>query len=129
MNIAGARVWKIIDDAIKRYYDNYTPEQYKREYQFYRSCIKTKPKWVGNIVEVEVYIDYNSMVYRPKKESEKRPSGRLVVDWAAKGLHGGLDVGDGDHFWEQSMEEIDRGWVLFDIASILKSKGFRVEHF
>ena len=128
MNIAGARVWKIIDDAIKQYYDNYHPSHYKREYQFYKSCIKTKPKWNGNTVEVEVYIDYNSMVYKPKKVDQERPSGRQIVDWAAEGLHGGLDVGDDARFWEDSMEEIDKGWVLADIANILKTKGFTVVH-
>lgn len=128
MNIAGARVWKLIDDAIKRYYDNYTPERYEREYQFYRSCIKTQPKWVGNTIKVEIYIDYNSMVYKPRNEMKERPSGKQVVDWANAGLHGGLDVGDDERFWEDSMEELDRSDVFADIVSVLRAHGFAVVH-
>jgi len=128
MNIAGARVWKIIDDAIKRYYDNYHPSRYRREYQFFKSCIKTKPKWTGNTIEVEIYIDTDSMVYKPKKEGQERPSGKQVVDWANAGLHGGMDVGDDERFWEDSMMELENGWMLIDIANILRAKGFTVTH-
>lgn len=128
INIAGARVWKIIDEAIERYYDNYEPALYKREYQFYRSCIKTQPKWTGNTVEVVVYVDYNSMVYRSRKEGQARPSGKQVVDWASQGLHGGLDVGDDYMFWEDSMNKIDKGAAFDDIISALQAHGFTVVH-
>lgn len=128
INIAGARVWEIIDQSIRQYYDNYEPAKYEREYQFYRSCIKTKPQWVGNEVKVVVYIDYNSMIYKPKKEGQERPSGKQVVDWASEGLHGGLDVGDDHRFWDEAMDEIDKGTVFADIATTLKSHGFTVVH-
>lgn len=128
INIAGARVWKIIDEAIEQYYDNYYPDEYDREYQFFRSCIKTQPKWTGNTVEVVVYVDYNSMNYKRKKEGQERPSGKQVVDWASQGLHGGLDVGDDYMFWEDSMNKIDHGKVFSDIIAALRAHGFSVVH-
>lgn len=126
INIAGARVWKLIDDSIKQYYDNYEPSKYKREYQFFQSCIKTQPKWAGNTVTVEVYIDYDSMIYKPKDKDDRRPSGKEVVDWANVGLHGGLDVGDEHRVWDDPIEELDRGEVFADIISILRAHGFTV---
>ena len=128
INVAGARVWKLINDSIEQYYDNYEPSRYEREYQFFKSCIKTNPKWHGDEVEIEVYIDSESMVYRPKKEEQERPSGKQVVDWANRGLHGGLDVNDDHKVWDDPISELDRGQIFANIEAVLRSQGFTVTH-
>ena len=60
---AEQKVYKIIEDFVKKYYAEYSPVEYLRTSQFYRSLVKSDVKLVGNSVEAEVYFDLSKINY------------------------------------------------------------------
>ena len=116
------RVYETLNYFLQDYYNSYSPEYYKRQYDLLRSAVKVEPKRVGNKVVASVYIDYDSM------DNYYNATGYEVVSWANQGLHGGLDVGNGTpHVWDETLDNtITNGELLKLAIEHLKSKGFSV---
>jgi len=116
------RVYQTLNYFLQRYYDSYTPEYYKRQYDFLRSAVKIEPKVKGNKVIASVYIDTDAM------DSYYDVSGDEVATWANQGLHGGLDVGNNTpHVWDDTIRNtVNNGELLRLAATYLKSEGFSV---
>ncbi len=116
------RVYQTLNYFLQEYYNSYSPEYYRRQYDFLRSAVKVEPKRVGNRVVASVYIDYDSM------DNYYNASGYEVTSWANQGLHGGLDVGNNTpHVWDDTIENtITNGELLKMAIKYLKSKGFSV---
>ena len=116
------KVYETLNYFLQEYYLSYSPNSYRRQYDFLRSAVKVEPKVVRGKVIASVYIDYESM------DDYYDASGYQVVNWANEGLHGGLDVGNNTpHVWDDTMEEtVKNGELLKSAIAYLKSKGFSV---
>lgn len=116
------RVYQTLNYFLQEYYNSYDPKSYKRQYDFLRSAIKVEPKIIGNKVVASVYIDTDSM------DNYYDATGYMVVYWADRGLHGGLDTGDKTpHVWNDTMDATVNNWELLNLAmEYLKSKGVSV---
>ena len=116
------RVYQTLNYFLQNYYDSYSPEYYRRQYDLLRSAVKVDAKVKGNKVIAYVYIDYDSM------NNYYNASGHQVASWANQGLHGGLDVGNNTpRVWDDTMDEtVNNGELLKMAIKYLKSKGFAV---
>ena len=79
-------VYKIIDEFVREYYKDYTPEMYERTYQLFNSFVMTDVKRVGNGYEAYVYFDLDSIKY----VTGNQPTAEQVMDAAKQGLHGAI---------------------------------------
>lgn len=118
-------LYKALYDSIKKYYAEYSPSLYSRQYLFLNSLIKTKIKQRKNELSCEVKIDegYLSYVYPytgkfhpsyPHHFTGRSATGSDVVNWANRkfqndsfpgGNHGYTkDAGRKDGFWDGTEE-------------------------
>lgn len=114
-------VKKKIEEFIKYYYQEYTPEQYSRVWNFLNSVVKTDVYKRGDTWYSEVYID-TSITYKNNWTME----GTAIQ--ANNGLHGWhhpVQVGD-SHFWNDAIEEIHSPEFVNKFVDFLRSKGLKV---
>lgn len=111
-------VKRTIEEFIKYYYQEYTPEFYFRVWNFLNSVVKTNVYKNGNAWCAEVYID-TSITY------DNGWTMKGTTEYANKGLHGNIKVGD-SHFWDDAMEEIHSPEFINRFVDFLKSKGLNV---
>lgn len=114
-------VKRTIEEFIKFYYQEYTPEFYSRTWEFLNSVVKTDVVKRGNSWCAEVYID-TSITY------DNGWTMRGTAEQANEGWHGwhhGVQVGD-SHFWDNAMEEIHSPEFINKFADFLRSKGLNV---
>lgn len=141
-----------IDDALSNYYDEYDPElgrrpwerYYHRTYQLKNCCKIGNINKNGNKVNVEVYLDINSLDY-PNKGAD--PYKTVVA--ANAGLHGGWDIADipngqvpwgaissnsgesygsGTQIWEEPMRELfDDGKLIELFKKHAKAHGLNIK--
>ena len=122
VDVMATRVYETLNYFLQEYYDSYNPVSYRRQYDFLRSAVKVEPKIVGNKAVASVYIDYNSL------DDYYNATGLQVTEWANRGLHGGLDVGNNTpNVWDDTMDAtVNNGELLKAAIQYLKSKGFSV---
>ncbi len=114
-------VKKKIEEFIKYYYDEYSPEFYTRVWNFLNSVVKTEVYKKGNNWYAEVYID-TSITYKNGWTME----GTAIQ--ANKGWHGwhhSVKVGD-SHFWNDAIKEIHSPEFIHKFADFLRNKGLKV---
>lgn len=82
---AQEKVYLIIKDFLRQYYNAYDPEVYERTYQFLQSLVQSRIVSEGKGYKAEVYfnLDY---IY----DTGGRPTGEQVFAAANKGLHGAI---------------------------------------
>lgn len=121
-DVMATRVYETLNYFLQEYYDSYNPVSYRRQYDFLRSAVKVEPKIVRNKAVASVYIDYNSL------DDYYNATGLQVTEWANRGLHGGLDVGNNTpNVWDDTMDAtVNNGELLKAAIQYLKSKGFSV---
>lgn len=116
----GQQVKEKIDEFIKYYYSEYSPEIYSRTWSFLNSVVKTEPQKINGGYRVEIYID-TSLVYK---------NGWTMLGTAIQaneGWHGwyhAVQVGD-SHFWDDAMEEIP-GIIAKAFAEFAGRKGISI---
>ena len=122
VDVMATRVYETLNYFLQEYYDSYNPVSYRRQYDFLRSAVKVEPKIVRNKAVASVYIDYDSL------DDYYNATGLQVTEWASRGLHGGLDVGNNTpHVWDDTMDAtVNNGELLKAAIQYLKSKGFSV---
>lgn len=116
-------VQKKIEEFIKYYYQEFSPEQYQRLYKFLNSVVATQPKKVDNGWQVEVYID-TSIKYPSTWKGENWNMGNTAY-FANMGRHGNTKVGD-QKFWDDAIEEIQSPEFLNKFAEFLRAKGLNI---
>lgn len=118
---AEEKIYRVIDGALKQYYDEFDPNEYIRTKQLLHSLVKSDVKRVGDGYEAEVYFDGNLMHY--ETDHVLRKSGwygsatwgaEEVLDTAMNGSHGGYI--DGTAIWGTSKA------VLGDIYTLIKKE-------
>lgn len=116
------QVYVALNYFLKKYYDSYEPQYYRRQYDFLYSAIKVKGKIVRGKVVAVVYIDTDSM------NNYYQASGKQVATWANEGLHGGKNLGTNTpHVWDETMANtVDNEALVRDAVAYLRSQGFTV---
>lgn len=108
---AGDEIYKKIDKHLVRYYMEFEPEYYNREYYLLTSL---RNETDGK--KINVYFDENMLNYAKKNVVMNLPDGNTtnvsarwggheVLDTSMKGLHGGYHQG-GTEIWADSMKDI-----------------------
>ena len=122
VDIMANKVYETLNYFLQEYYSSYKPSSYRRQYDFLRSAVKVEPRIVRNKAVASVYIDYESM------NDYYNATGLQVVEWANKGLHGGLDTeGNTPHVWDDTIKAtVANGELLQAAIQYLKSKGINV---
>lgn len=117
------QVYVTLNYFLKRYYDSYDPQYYRRQYDFLYSAIKVKGKIVRGKVVAVVYIDTDSM------NNYYQASGEQVATWANEGLHGGKNLGTNTpHVWDNTIAStVDDGTLLNEAIAYLRSHGIPVQ--
>lgn len=134
IKIAQERIFKIIEDFLLKFYEEFSPEVYVRTYQLLCSLVKTGITSTGNGWTAEVYVDIGSLNYSNRIVPQGQPwsdyakpentyhredwsdaNTEWVVETAMTGSepHGGYSGGTA--IWTESMEEINR-----DLIKILR---------
>lgn len=139
-----------IDDALQRYYDEYDPAFgkslaslfYQRTDQLKNCCKIGVTKIVGNTINIEIYLDIDSLEYSAKGSD---PFKTVVA--ANSSLHGGFDVstmeqipwsvisnndgtsyGNGTQIWEDPMRELfDGGKLMESFKRHAKARGLNIK--
>lgn len=110
-----------IEEFVKDYYQEYTPQFYNRVWNFLNSVVRTEAVKTGNAWCAKVYID-TTITY------DNGWTMKATAEQANKGLHGSyhaIHVSD-SHFWDDAMEEIHSPEFINKFASFLMSKGLNV---
>ncbi len=117
------QVYVTLNYFLKRYYDSYDPQYYRRQYDFLYSAIKVKGKIVRGKIVAVVYIDTDSM------NNYYQASGEQVATWANEGLHGGKNLGTNTpHVWDNTIAStVDDGTLLNEAIAYLRSHGIPVQ--
>lgn len=105
---AQEKVYRIIDDFVKRFYADYDPVIYQRTNQLLHSLVKSNIRQDGSKFVATVYFDIGGLDY----VTGKQPSGEQVMEAAAEGLHGasGLRVAPGNtgvNIWNNPLQILD----------------------
>jgi hypothetical protein len=107
------KIYRVLDECLKRYYSEFDPAFYERTYQFLHSLVRTNIVSTGNGYRAYVYFDYGSLDYsyksfssginpfNPKQQSlggsnwfaNPKGDGYKVVLAASEGTHGGYCSG------------------------------------
>lgn len=127
IKMAQERIFKIIEDFLLQYYEEFEPEVYVRTYQLLCSLVKTDVKQTANGWVAEIYYDLDSLNYAmrivPSQFSWASPHNTYHrQDWthendiavfkmAAYGSHGGYTSGTA--VWDDPMR-------------IIKQEGFNI---
>lgn len=112
-----------IEEFIKYYYKEYSPEQYQRVWNFLNSVMRTEPQKINGGWQVTVYID-TSIEYSSTWKGENWNVGNTAY-FANQGRHGNKKVGD-MCFWDDALEEINSPEFLNKFAGFLREKGIKV---
>ena len=122
VDVMAERVYQTLNYFLDEYYKGWTPESYRRSFDFLRSAVKADAKPYRNGVCASVYIDYDAM------DDYVNSTGFQVAEWANHGLHGGLEVKHKPHVWKDTMDETINNGSLLDMAvQYLRSQGIAVQ--
>lgn len=113
-----AKVDEVINRYIKEYYAEYTPAEYIRTYQLYRSIVKSAVEPTGNGFRCSVYLDVDGLNYslhQTRSMGDRRQSGEEanIVEGSIHGFHGGPPAPHGTKkiygtdIYGESMEWLD----------------------
>ena len=109
IKMAQERVFKIIEDFLLKYYEEFSPEVYIRTYQLLCSLVKTDVKKTDNGWVAEIYFDVDALDYSMRvvpsqfswaspqntyrRENWTHENDIAVFEMAAHGSHGGYTSG------------------------------------
>lgn len=119
------QVYNIIDDSLQQFYNEYTPDYYKRTNQLLRSLVISKMEETINGYRAIVYFDYKRLKYKNWSGEKEMNFGGV---W---GLHGyrGKNHGSpirGTKFWLDPKTEID-GKIIDVLLNSLKANGIPIK--
>ena len=122
---AEEKVHRIIDDCLKQFYGEFSPDEYIRTEQLLHSLVRSGVKTTANGFEAEVYFDVGSLNYQTGHIATQHGTGyatwdaETVLRVAMTGDYGGLPHGGyegGTAIWTESLRR------LGDIFELLKQE-------
>lgn len=108
-------VHRTIDNCLKQFYSEFSPDEYIRTEQLLHSLVKSGVKQVGNGFEAEVYFDVSSLNYQTGEIETQHGYGyatwdaETVLRVAMTGDYGGKPHGGyatGIAIWTESMNKL-----------------------
>lgn len=120
---AEERVHRTIDDCLKQFYSEFTPDEYIRTQQLLHSLVRSGVKSVGNGFEAEVYFDVGALNYQTGVVWTQHSTGyatwdgETVLRVAMTGDYGGKPHGgyaEGTAIWTESMNRLGDIWNLLE---------------
>lgn len=125
-NKVAEMVKKKLDEFIRYYYHEYSPEQYERTWSFLNSVVKTSAQKQGNTWVATVYID-TSIQYSSYWNGEHWNMGNTAY-FANEGQHGRY-YNSGSSFFDDAYNEImNDEHLTSNLASFLKKNGINVTY-
>lgn len=125
-NKASELVKKKLEEFIRMYYHEYTPEFYDRTWKFLNSVVKTKAVKHGNSYVAQVYID-TSIEYSSYWNRKHWNMGNTAY-MAEQGMHGRY-YNSGSHFFSDAFDAIlDDEHLTASLAEFFKKNGIRVSY-
>lgn len=130
VGITQAQAYNIIDDVLQQFYNEYTPEYYKRTNQLLRSLVCSKIEELPNGYRATVYFDYKRLKYKRWKNGEW--TGADEMDFGGvRGLHGYKGKNHsipikGSKFWSTPQKEISDK-IIETLLKNLKSAGIPIK--
>ena len=132
---AEEKVHQIIDNCLKQFYSEFSPDEYIRTEQLLHSLVKSDVKPSGNGFEAEVYFDINGLNY-PKGETELQSGEKGYANWdrdtilnvVMTGSYSGLPHGgyaEGTAIWTESIKRLGDVWSLLEHE--LKAQGIPIK--
>jgi len=113
-----------IEEFIKGYYREFSPQYYERTWRLLNSVVKTKPKKIKDGYEVEVYID-TSIEY-PSMWNGKHWTMGNTMYMANQGQHGRFDGGY-PHLWDEAYSDtIANDEIISQFRDFMSAKGINI---
>jgi hypothetical protein len=98
---AQEKIYKIIDQFLRQYYNEYDPVMYDRTYQVFNSFVMTDIFRVGDGFDAYIYFDMNSMNHTLGSGMTEEK----IMDYVmSSGTHGGFKAPKNTKVWVESMK-------------------------
>jgi hypothetical protein len=126
---AEEKVHRIIDDCLRQFYSEFSPDEYIRTQQLLHSLVRSGVKQIGNGFEAEVYFDVGALNYQTGAIWTQHGSGyatwdaETVLRVAMTGDYGGLPHGGyegGTAIWTESMNRLGNVFELLKRELIMQ---------
>lgn len=85
------KVYSIIQNFVRQFYSEYSPELYERTYQLLRSLVQSRIVSDGKGYKAEIYFNIDGLKYN----TGANPSGEQVMAAASQGAHGAIGQANG----------------------------------
>ena len=115
-----------IEEFIREYYKERSPEEYERTWKFLNSVAKTEATQVGNKWIARVYID-TSIEYPSYWKGEHWDMGNTAY-LANQGRHGNIIVSGMKFFDDAYKEVLNDKHLTSSLANFLKKQGIKVTY-
>lgn len=125
IKMAQERVFKIIEDFLLKYYEEFSPEVYIRTYQLLCSLVKTDIKQTANGWVAEIYYDLDALDYSMRvvpsqfnwaspqntyhRQNWTHENDIAVFEMAAHGSHGGY--ASGTAVWDDPIKVLKKDGI------------------
>lgn len=125
VGITQAQAYNIIDDVLQQFYNEYTPEYYKRTNQLLRSLVCSKIEELPNGYRATVYFDYKKLKYKQWSGEEEMMFGGVRGLHGYKGKNHSTPI-KGSKFWFTPQKEISDK-IIETLLKNLKSAGIPIK--
>lgn len=131
---AEEKIHRTIDDCLKQFYSEFTPDEYIRTSQLLHSLVRSGVKTTSNGFEAEVYFDVGKLNYQTGVIWTQHGTGyatwdaETVLRVAMTGDYGGLPHGGyegGTAIWTESLRRLGNIWSLLEQE--LKAQGIPIK--
>ena len=127
------KIYKVIDDYLNEFYNEYDPVEYIRTQQLLQSLVRTGVKKTGNGYEAEVYFDVGRLNYpnpalgKSGRYHSADMSSEEILDMTMTGSNGRSHGGwiDGTHIWDDSMHWL--GDIMKLLLDELRAQGIPIK--
>lgn len=119
---AEKKIYRLIEEHVKRFYGEYDPIMYKRTLQFYKGLVASDVISTGNGYEAEVYFDMSKMNH-PREDWSEEKIFENVMTGAFP--HGGWEPAGGTGIWITAKPAVDAE-ALQDLKKALIANGIPI---
>jgi hypothetical protein len=112
-------LWQDLID--KRFYQQYSPKEYRRTWQLYSSVVVTDIAKIGNKWTLNVLMDTDTVT---KPYASEPPE--VVWELAAEGIHGTPEIQTSGRFYAELLAILEDGELINEFGQKLKSMGLKL---
>ena len=127
------KIYSIIKQFVRQFYNEYDPVLYDRTYQLLESLVQSRIVSDGKGYKAEIYFDIDGLRYT----TGAKPSGEQVMEAAKQGAHGAMgqangvdlkyiDSGAGTGVWDDPIMYLNAEAINI-LADMLRAEGIPVK--